>query len=547
MSDLKGLFEERSAARSFKMRNAAYRLFEATYNSEDIDHPVMDLAYRPNNVDGVQIGQDSDIRKIVINQVRRVVAHFGAMFSHRPRIFVMPVQENDEARVQREADYIEYVLGSSNMDALHAQQSHFLSLRGDAVFAVDWNPVEGAVPRVQVKVYDPRNCYPLFNPDDLGGVEDMLIAQKVHPAWAEHTFSLPKGVVNPGQMANVYYYWTATEASVQVEDFLVHGHHRQHDLGFCPFRWVFGDPSGLMAQADCREVPKLQEVFNEALLLTIDAVRKQVDPAWYVTGVPKDVTPEPGVANALPENASVGRWPIEADPSIIMQVMSSLEQAIYTTTGVSPISMQGQARGSIVTGPAVRHQVEAADARAEMRKVLLESAYSRLGEMILKVANLKYPEELVTWVGQTGAVQMQGKNFNRQAICGAVYSDFVSQTVEQRFQIAMQGLGRLWDDSYAITNIMNLPGTNAKDMLARIRHYQITQAGISAEAQVLAQKISQEAQGGQPGQQQGQPGQQPQPQTAKRPVPMGGQPPTGPGLRSALAKMSGAANGTGRA
>jgi len=465
------------------------------------------------------------------------------MFSHRPPIFVMPMAEDDGQRVQHEGDYIEHVFRASNMDALHAQQAHFLSLRGDAVFGVDWNPVEGVHSRVMVRVYDPRNCFPLFSAHDLGGVEDMLIAQRVHPEWARAMFGVPRSALNPDQMASLFYYWTPTELSIQVDDYSVRTHHRQHDLGFTPFRWVFGDPSGLMAQADCREVPKLQEVYNEALLLTIDAVRKQVDPAWWVTGTPKDISPEPGNANALPEGSNVGRWPIEADPSIIMQVMTSLEEAIYTTTGVSPISMQGQARGSIVTGSAVRHQVEAADSRAEMRKVLLEATYARLGEMVLRITNQLYPEEMMVWVGQGGVKQMQGKNFTRQAICTSSYSDFVSQTPEQRFQIAMQGLGRLWDDTYAIGNIMNLPGTNAKDMLARIRRYQIDQAGITAEAQALAQKVAQEAQGGDQQGQQQQPGQQ----TAQRPGPVGGQPPTGPGLRSALAKMGGRSNGTGRA
>lgn len=545
MADLKALFEERSSTTAFKRRNVAYRLFEATYNSEDMGGAGLDLAYRPNNVDGITIGLPDDARKIVINQVRRVVSHFSAMFSHRPRVHVMPLAEHDEERVERESDYVEYVMRTSNMNALHAQQAHFLSLRGDAVYGVDWSPSEGAS-RVLVRVYDPRNCYPLLSPSDLGGVEDMLIAQKVHPEWARSTFDLPRSAIDPNQMANLFYYWTPNELMVQIEDQEIRRHYRRHDLGFCPFRWVFGDPSGLMAQADCREVPKLQEVFNEALLLTIDAVRKQVDPAWWVTGVAKDVSPEPGVANALPEDSKVGRWPIEADPSIIMQVMTSLEDAIYTTTGVSPISMRGQARGSIVTGPAVRHQVEAADARAEMRKVLLEATYSRLGEMVLKVTSAKYPEEMVVWVGQAGAKQTQGKNFSRHPICEAIYSDFISQTVEQRFQIAMQGLGRLWDDTYAISNIMNLPGTTAKDMLARIRRYQIEQAGTAAEAQVLAQKIAQEAQG----QQQGGPQDPQQPHgqapTAQRPKPMGGQPPTGPALRNALSKMSGQSNGTGR-
>lgn len=534
------MFEQRSGARSFKLRNAAYRLFESCYNSEDIDSPILDLAYRPNNIDGVQIGQDNDLRKIAVNQVRRVVSHFGSMFSHRPRVYVMPLSEHDSERVDREGDYVEHVFRTSNLDALHAQQSHFLSLRGDAVFGCDWNPVENTRPRVMVKVYDPRNCYPLFSPHDLGGVEDMLIAMRVHPAWAKATFDLPRGAIDEEKQADLFYYWTATELHVQVADYKVKREYREHDLGFCPFRWVFGDPSGLMAQADCREVPKLQEVFNEALLLTLDAVRKQVDPAWWVTGVPKDITPEPGVANALPENAQVGRWPIEADPNIILTVMSSLEDAIYTTTGVSPISMRGQARGSIVTGPAVRHQVEAADARAEMRKVLLEATYARLGEMVLRVTNHKYPQEMIAFVGQQGLKQQQGKEFARQPVCGASYSDFVSQTTEQRFQIALQGLGRLWDEKYAIGNVLNLPGTSPTEMAGRLRTFQIEQATIAAEAQAAAQHAAQAAQGDQEGQKGQGPGSGMANTVARQQRPS---PPTGQDLRRRLAGVTSQANG----
>src|SRR5215469_6395032 len=90
MPDLKLLFEERSSTRAFKLRNAAYKLFESTYNSESIDRPALDLAYRPNNVDDVEIGRANDAHKIIVNQVRRVVTHFGSMFSHRPRIYVTP-------------------------------------------------------------------------------------------------------------------------------------------------------------------------------------------------------------------------------------------------------------------------------------------------------------------------------------------------------------------------------------------------------------------------------------------------------------------------
>lgn len=540
--DLKQLFEERSGAPSFRKRNAAYKLFENCYNSDSGEGLNLDLTYRPNNVDGVTMGYDNELRKIAVNQVRRVVSHFGSMFSHRPRVFVMPQDVQSIDKADREADYIEYVLSTSNMDALHAQQSHFLALRGDAVFGVDWNPVETTRPKVMVKAYDPRNCYPLFSPHDLGGVEDMLMAMQVHPQWAKMAFDLPRGVIDEEKQADLFYYWTASEFQVQIEEYNLTREARNHKLGFCPFRWVFGDPSGLMAQADCREVPKLQEVFNEALLLTLDAVRKQVDPAWYVTGSPKDVSPEPGVANALPADASVGRWPIEADPNIIMQVMSSLEEAIYTTTGVSPISMQGQGRGSDRSGAAIRHQVEAVDARAEQRKVLLEATYGRLGEMILKVTNELYPQEMMSFVTPVKGFQQQpGKEFSRQPACGAAYSDFVSQTPETRFQIALQGLGRLFDDKYAIGNVLNLPGTDPGQMVERLREFQVNQAKIAAEAQAAAQKIQQEAQGSQESGQQVAPGAENTLQPQQRP-----KPPSGKGLRDQLSVITGQANGRGR-
>jgi hypothetical protein len=541
--DLKLLFEERSSASSFKKRNAAYKLLENCYNSETKEGLNLDLTYRPNNIDGVNMGTDSELAKIAVNQVRRVVSHFSSMFSHRPRIFVFPEDEKGAEKAEREADYIEYVMRTSNMDALHAQQSHFLALRGDAVFSVDWNPVETTRPRVMVKAYDPRNCFPLFSPHDLGGVEDMLIAMRVNPFWAIKAFDLPRNVIDIDKQADLFYYWNASEFQVQIEDHNLSRQAREHGLGFCPFRWVFGDPSGLMAQADCREVPKLQEVFNEALLLTLDAVRKQVDPAWYVTGAPKDITPEPGYANSLPENANVGKWPIEADPNIIMQVMSSLEDAIYTTTGVSPISMQGQGRGSDRSGAAIRHQVEAVDARAEQRKVLLESTYGRLGEMVLQVTGQLYPQEIIPFMTPKGFQQQAGKNFTRQPLCGAAYSDFVSQTPETRFQIALQGLGRIFDDKYAIGNVLNLPGTDPAQMVAQLRDFQIRQAKVTAEAQVAAQQVAQQAQGDQEGQQQGgaPPGSGSTLQQPQRPPQ-----PTGRGLRDQLSVISGQANGTGR-
>jgi hypothetical protein len=61
-----------------------------------------------------------------------------------------------------------------------------------------------------------------------------------------------------------------------------------------------------------------------------------------------------------------------------------------------------------------------------------------------------------------------------------------------RIRVAMEGLGRIWDDAFAIT-AMDLPGVNPEEMVERLKQYQIRQAQTVAEAQ----KAGQEIQGGQ--------------------------------------------------
>ena len=543
MPDLLSMFEQRSATQMFKFRNAAYRLFESVYVSEDIDRPVLDLAYRPNNVDGVLIGQDKEIKKIVINQVRRVANHFGAMFAHRPRWSVMAL--GDQGRAGWQGEYLEYVAQRSNLDAKQPQQSHWLALRGDAVFGVDWNPIEGTEPGVYIRTYDPRHCYPLFSTIDPGACDDMLIAYTVHPHWAESRFGVTG--LPPDEPVRVFYLWTASDLYVQVEHQELPRFRRHHTLGVCPFRWIWGDASGLMAQADVREVPKLQEVYNELLLLSLDAVRKQVDPAYWVTNMAKDVHPEPGEATALNEGAQIGTWPVDADPQIILSVGQALEESIQSTTGVSPISMQGQAKGASASGTAVRHQVEAIDSRSETRKVMLEAAYGRLGELVLRVSNMVYPDDMIRFASKSGVQSRKGGEFERNPIVTADYSDFVASSPEMRFQLALQGLGHLWDLDYAVDNVLNLPGVNGKEMAERIGAYQLQMAKVQQEAQQMQQQGQQgqpggaETAAGAPGGQQAPPGGPPSAAKSQRPSQ-----PSPRALRDVLAGMGGQRNGTGR-
>lgn len=492
--DLKELHEFREGGKAFQRRNAAYHLFETTYNSEkenpDQRFAALDLTYRPTNVD---IPGSDGQGGIVINQVRRVGSHFAGLFSRPPRLVCWPPDGN-QAQAETMASMVLSVFRRSDLIGLQPQQAWRLALRGDAVYAVDWEPTEGKQPKVMVKAFDPKHCYPEFSPDDLGRVENVLIAQRVNRAWAEAKFGVK---LDEDDEPNLYRYWDDSEYQVQIGEHKLPRLGRKHDLGFCPFRWVFGDPSGLMAQADVREVPKLQATYNEGLLLALDAIRRSVDPAYYATGVAKDITPEPGVANALPEGASVGMWPISAEPQIILGTMDHLEASIQSTTGVSPISSTGASRQSQSSGAAVRHQVEAIEQRTETRKVLLETAFARLGEMVLEVSRKIYPQEVLSYRGEKQG-SLQGADIPEGVECEALYGGFIGLSLDARVQIALAGLGKLWDEQYALSSILDAPGTTGEAMVERLHQHQIQQAKYAAEAQQAAQQAMGGGQGASP-------------------------------------------------
>lgn len=384
----------------------------------------------------------------------------------------------------------------SSLHTLQPRQGHWLSLRGDAVWGLDWKESERPEERGPiVRTFDPAWCYPLFSPDDLGAVQDMLIAFEVQPQWVTANFPEVRDL-DREKNAQIFYYWDAKEMHVQIGEQYLETRRREHKLGFCPFRWVFGDPSGLMAQSDIREVPKLQDVFNENLLLALDAIRKQVDPSWYATGIKRDIEPEPGMATALPEGSNVGAWPVTASPEIILGVMHALESFIQSMTGVSPISMSGQAQGSIVTGAAVRHQVEAIEQRAEMRKYMLQATYARLLEYVLRLTEAQFPEqEIVFRAASAGGRQsLTGNEIQQWYECEAEYGGFLGLSPEQRVQVAMSILGRLGDEELAL-KIADFPGVNPGDMQKRLEDYHLRQAGLAARGQALGQQVLQQMQG----------------------------------------------------
>lgn len=555
---LKDMFEERRGARDFRKRNQDYLAHQAVYDSQDMGS-AGDNAYRPNLQDGVPGGAaEDDASKIVVNQVRRVVNHFTATFAYPPRVSVLPLVDDKGSHFMGAEDltsYVEHVFTRSGLSVLHPRNAHWLSLRGDCVFGIDWGllgdwGVMSNLRRgVRVFTFDPMHCYPLMSPFDPGGVEDMLVGLAVSPEWAKEAFSLDSSQISSNDPCRLFYYWTRDEFRMAVEDVELEKYSSEHKLGFCPFRWVYGDAAGRMGQADVREIPKLQQTFNEGLLLAIDAVRKQVDASWWFTGAQggEPVEPQPGQATPLPDGAQVGRWEIAADPQIILGLMDYLERSIQATTGVSPISMQGAIDRSNVTGTAVRHQVEAAEHRAETRKALFQDGYGRLAEMILHVTRSQFPEGIIHFRAGSELRKMTADQIAQLVEADAEYGGFLGLPVDHRVQIALQGLGRLWDDRYAVASVLDLPGTTPDAMVERVKRYQLEQARAQGEAQQLLQ---QGAQGGQDGAQSGsggpggpqQGGAAPDPSAARSRPQRPPQPSMGQ-LRAVLAQQG---NGNGR-
>lgn len=502
MKPLRELYEERSASNEFRKRDRTYDELQKVFDSED-RQSAGDDSYRPNLQDPSQGGEaQRDAEEIVVNQTRRVVNHFTSTFAYPPRVMVLPlVMERDQAKfVAADAltEYNDHVLRKSNVATLHPRISHWLSLRGDAMYGVDWGLLGGwgsmgnLKRGVRIFTFDPRHCYPLISKFDLGACDDMLIALTVTREQAKEMYSITDEQIGTQHEPRVFYYWNSHVFRAAIEDHVLKDD--EHGLGFCPFRWIFGDASGKFAQSDVREVPKLQRTFNEGLLLAIDAIRKQVDGSWwYSADETKEIEPTPGHVDPLGPGAVVGRWEIAADPQIILGVMKYLEDSIQATTGVSPISMSGAApQTSHVSGTAVRHQVEAAEARSETRKALLQAAYGRLAEYVLMVTRMKFQGETMLFRSGEKLTGFSADQIAMYVEAEAEYGGFLGLAPEQRVQLAMSGLGHLWDDVFANDFVVDLPGVSGTVMRDRVAAYQLAQA----KAQAAAQQAMQQGQGG---------------------------------------------------
>jgi hypothetical protein len=513
--DLRELWQDRSTQTAFGERDEAYKIMQSYIDSRNAtanNEPL--LTYRPLLQDAMK---DEDDSQLTVNHCRRIVSHFTALFSTAPRWWSLGAEDkegNENAGI-----LLSQIARLSRLEIIQPRQANWLSARGDCVYGADWNE-RGPV----IRSLDPQMCYPAFAPFDPGGVDDMLITYTISASEALRTY----GVITKEEQPRVFIYWDRQGRWVQVEEHSIPEWFREHALGFCPFRWVFGGADTTMAQSDIRDVPRLQDLYDEAIQLAMDSMRKDVDPSWWASGVRKEIKPEAGQVTPLPDGAQVGRFETGGDAQTLIGMMNVARDSIESIAGVSPISMSGQAKGSIVTGAAVRHQVEAVEARTDSRKAMLQGTFAALGEQLFDIARMKLRDG-VDCVEEIGSRKVR---ITHKLYCQAEYTGFLGLDLPTRVQILMTGLGRLWGLKFAARHI-NLPGLSPEEAERQVEDYQLDQAKMTAKAQVAGQKITEQAQQGGP------PEGVPVPQRRQFP-----RPPGGAQMQQALAARAGA-NGQG--
>jgi hypothetical protein len=480
---LREIYDKRKGETQFKERDIAYRVFEGYYQARDPKKPgVPQITYRPYLIDTVTTASE-DNHRYAVNLSRGVITYFGATFAKPPRMWKTPLGD-DLKDADRQTAWLRSVFKNSRMGTLQPRQSHWLALRGDAVYGVDWDEKEN---KILIRTYDPAWCFPQFSALDLGAVEDMLIATEVPTRWVKQKY----GVEVAGDTTMLFIYWDDEIQRVDIGEVEIESQRRTHKLGFCPFRWVFGSADGTLAQADVRDLASLQDLYNENLLLAMDSVRRQVDPAYFGTGIKGNLQPIAGEVLGIPnENAKIAPFPTTVEPQVIMGVMSMLGEQIHQISGMSPISASGQARGSIVTGTAVRNQVEAMEARTETRRTTLEDAFMQVGEQCFKVLETIFPTKEQTFPTKAGMDSIKGEDIKGWYECQAQYGDILGLSPRERMMVAMQGLGHIYDDKMAI-RLADLPDVTPEEMVTRMADYNDRQAIAVGRGQGLGQVAAQ--------------------------------------------------------
>lgn len=535
--DLMELWQERTGQDEFKLRNQAYKAYEDAYLGRSSDKKEQYVTWRPQMIDGINTGNAAEA-KALVNLSRQYVNHHQASFARIPKVENVPYSSDALEDALRKTGIIQGVFRRSRIKSIQPLQAWRLSCRGDAIYGLEWGKTgqEAGLPYILVKAYDPAECFPDMNHDDPGGMNDLLVVQEARGEWAERVFGIDVG---SEKSVKIFIYWTSECRYVQVHKTMIHDSRYtfEHNMGFVPWRWTYNSQNTHMAQSDIAEVPKLQQLMSDSLLLMMDGARKLIDKAYWGKGIAGDVIPKPGEVVTFPNpQAEIHEFPVAEPPQMMQGIMRSLQDYAQAMAGVSPISAEGMASGSIVTGSAVRHQVEAIEARTETKRVSVESTFSILGEYILRVLEKAFPnDEMTVRVERGGEVSMRGADVKQWYTCEASYGDFFNLGPTERTRLMLEMLGKTVGRRTAVSVIW--PERDVPAMEKEIDDYQIAQAAITGRSQAVAQASAQAGQEGPGG---GAPPGQGMPGAGGPPAPpiQYNQPPAQPG-QAAVAQATG--------
>lgn len=500
--ELKAIWEERAADPTFKERNEEYDNVKAVYRGyEKGENPpkwwTRGSLGKPLLYDDGAPNQRED--RLIVNIASQVVNHWSSQLGKVPIVTALPMSsvDADLKLADRKSDLIWTSLNQSSMSVQQLRQAHRFSLDGDAVYSVEWSASKG---RIYIRCWDPAWCYPTLDDIDMGAVHDMLIVHEVTKQYAADKY----GVVFPESQpepVKVFTFWTTNERKTAVEEHTVEAFYLKHDLGFVPFRWAFSRPTGEFGTSDVHDIVLLQDAYNEIIRLMFAALHKAVFPAYWGKGLKENVVPVAGeVVGLQGTNVEIHPFDLANPPDMLLNVLGQVAQDARAGAGMSPYSMEGTGPGSVNTGKSIQRQIEAVEARGEIKKLMMESTFRRLGEYVLEVAEKKFADSALLIRGRHGGVdKLSAGEVAGYYDCQAHYGDLYGLNLASRIQVALQGLGRVYDDHQAIA-LVDFENVKPAEMVKRIEDYQLRMAATTGKSQTVSQEAGQSQQGQQPGQ-----------------------------------------------
>lgn len=497
--ELEAVLDARAQSSEFRERDAKYQAFRRAFVTIDSRG-----ARRGSDIGGRRVMMWDDNNAAmntsrspampIINMVKQAVRH------HKAKVASIPVIRNavwhsDQTPASRANErLLQSFFGNNGNKAVHLAAMNDLSLYGDCVLGLEWD--ESSERKLWQRAINPWYCYPTLDPTRPGVMYDLLVAMIVDKFWAISTYGeMARG--GPEEVERVFGSYTEGRLFIYWDDThkytaLIGGRSgaaapkgilfcQRHGIGFVPFVWVFNDSAGMFAQSDIADIPPLQDKINDLFKIYFDAARKNIDKAYWGRMLGREtVLPRAGeVISFNDPNAAIFEFPNAVPPDSIMGMLQQLQGISNQSAGISPVSAEGTVQGSIITGTAIRRQIEAIESRVATKMVSLENAYGEIAGMALRIMDAVGIE-----VAKTDRIDWWH--------CEAKYRETAGLPIPQRQELALQVLGRLAGIETAAE--IAWPDRDPEVVMDEIERYQVNLATISAKAQLEAQKMAAEYQ-----------------------------------------------------